>query len=243
MRSMAKEFEKYKKKGAYHWRMISRNLRDHSPFTVARYRICLEMLGQLKNRIIVDFGCGDGALAGMIAKAGGQVIGIEPNEIGLDLARKMFTKFNLEGRFYSKSSELEDACCDAAVCADVIEHVDSPDEIYKEIFRILKPQGIAIISTPIRLSEEPWDKEHVREYFPSEFKALCKRHGEIIEMRQAIPLAAQDLFYYRRGLLGRLLNLTHRVRSAWFDRNYLLTWNGLNRYHVLQVAKLLNNVK
>ena len=238
MRSMAKEFGKYKKKGVYHWRMVSRNLRDHSPFTVARYRICLEMLGQLENRIIVDFGCGDGALAGMIAKAGGQVIGIEPNEMGLDLARKMFAKFNLQGRFYSKSSELQDGCCNAVVCADVIEHVEDPDEIFREVFRILKPGEVAVFSTPIRLSEDPWDKEHVREYFPSEFKELCEKYGRVVEIRKAIPIAAQDLFHYREGIIGRFLGLYLQVRSAWFNDNYLLKWKGIDRYHALQVAKV-----
>lgn len=235
---MAKEFEKYKKRGAYHWRMLSKNLREHRPFTVARYKICMEMLGEIENRTLVDLGCGDGALAGMVARAGGRIIGVEPNEIGLELARRMFAKHSLSGTFYSSSSEVDDCSCDAVVCADVIEHVDNPDDVLTEIFRILKPEGIAVISTPIRLSEEPLDKEHIREYFPSEFKSLCEKYGRIIEMRQDIPIAAQELLYYRGGFIGWLLSLSLQIRSAWFNDNYLLDWKGLNRYFVLQVAKI-----
>ena len=239
---MAKEFEKYKKMGAYHWGMLSRNLKEHRPFTVARYEICLEMLGDVKGRVIVDFGCGDGALAGLIARAGASVAGIDPNEIGLNLARKMFEKKRLLGTFYTDSSTLLDDSCDAVVCTDVIEHVENPDEIFREIFRILKPGGIAVFSTPIRLSEEPWDKEHMREYFPSEFKELCGKYGRIVEIRKAIPIAAQDLFHYREGIIGRFLGLYLQVRSAWFNDNYLLKWKGIDRFHTLQAAKLVKEI-
>jgi SAM-dependent methyltransferase len=239
---VTKEFEKYRKRGAYHWRMISRNLKEHRPFTAARYQICLEMLGNAKNRIVADFGCGDGALAGLIAKAGGIVIGIDPNRQGLALARGMFESHRLRGTFYSSSAKLADESCDAVVCSDVIEHVDNPDEIYEEIFRILKPQGTAIISTPVRLSEEPWDKEHVREFFPSEFKALCEKYGRVVEIRKAIPIASQDLFHYREGIIGRLLGLYLQVRSAWFNDNYLLKWKGIDRFHTLQAVKLVKEI-
>lgn len=236
---MTEEFKKYKKRGAYHWRMISRNLKEHRPFAVARYKICLEMLGEVANKKIVDVGCGDGALTGLIAKAGGIVIGIDPSKEGLALARQMFEKHSLKGTFCSSSTELVDRSCDAVVCADVIEHVENTDEMLQEIFRILKLDGIAVISTPIRLSEEPWDKEHIKEWFPSEFKSLCEKYGEIIEMRNALPIAAQDLLYYREGIIGWLLHLSLQIRSAWIDDNYLLKWKGLDRYHVLQVAKIL----
>lgn len=224
-------------RGAYHWRMISKNHREHHPFTVARYKICLEMLGELGNRTVVDFGCGDGALAGMIAKVGNRVIGVEPNELGLRLAREKFDQHGLSATFYSSSSMIDDCSCDVVVCADVIEHVDNPDNILAEIFRILKPGGDAVISTPIRLTESPIDKKHVKEFFPSEFESLCEKYGRIIEMRQAIPLAALELFYIG-GFFGKILKLILRIRSIWFCDNYLLNWKGLNRYFAIQVIKI-----
>ena len=238
---MSKIFEKYNKRGAYHWEMISRNLNTHRPFTVARYKICLEMLGDVRGKMIVDFGCGDGALAGLIAKAGGVIIGFDSNETGLSLAKDKFNKYGLSGTFHSKLSMLSNELYDAVVCSDVIEHVDNPEEIMKEIFRILKPGGNAVISTPIRLAEEPWDKEHIREYFPSEFNNLCAKYGSIVEIKQAIPIAAQDLLYYKEGIIGRILNLILRIRSAWMNSNYLLNWKGLNRYFVLQIAIVKKN--
>lgn len=235
---MAHEFLKYKNRGSYHWEMISRDIRKHHPFLAARYHICMEMLGCVRGRKVLDLGCGDGALAGLIAKAGGQVIGVDPSELGIELARKEFARRGLRGKFYITSEHVPDESCDVVVCTEVLEHVVDPEMLLKEIIRVLKPEGIAVISTPIRLTERPLDQEHIREYYPSEFEELCARYFHLLEIRQVIPLAAHELFYYRHGFLGLLLNLVLRVRSAWLGNNYMLNWKGFNRYFQLQVARV-----
>ena len=58
------------------------------------------------------------------------------------------------------------------ICSDVIEHVQSPQRLLQEIYRLLSPEGVAIISTPIRLTEQPMDKMHVYEWFESEFQEM-----------------------------------------------------------------------
>jgi len=37
---------------------------------------------------------------------------------------------------------------DVAFCSEVLEHIANPQEVVKEIFRILRPGGILILSTP-----------------------------------------------------------------------------------------------
>ena len=48
---------------------------------------------------------------------------------------------------------------DSAICFEVIEHVPQPGRALSEIYRVLKPGGVAIISVPhlSRLHEEPND--------------------------------------------------------------------------------------
>jgi SAM-dependent methyltransferase len=41
-----------------------------------------------------------------------------------------------------------DLCFDCIHAGEVIEHLFSPDQLLKEIFRLLKPDGYAVISTP-----------------------------------------------------------------------------------------------
>ena len=65
--------------------MISRSLKHHRPAVVARYRVCLELLGNIKGKKVIDLGCGDGALSGLLAKKGAEVTGVDTNEVGLIL--------------------------------------------------------------------------------------------------------------------------------------------------------------
>jgi len=43
---------------------------------------------------------------------------------------------------------LPDACCDLAVAMDIVEHLENPFQLLREMERILRPGGRAIISTP-----------------------------------------------------------------------------------------------
>ena len=48
------------------------------------------------------------------------------------------------------SLALPDACCDAVLCIDTLEHIPEAlrDTVLREIVRVLKPSGIAVISFP-----------------------------------------------------------------------------------------------
>lgn len=65
----------------------------------------------------------------------------------------------------------EDGQFDVVVSFQVIEHIQNDDLYLAEINRVLKPGGIALISTPnikLTLSRNPW---HIREYTAKELAA------------------------------------------------------------------------
>ena len=237
-RGIMKHFGKYEKHGAYHWGMISRDLRHHHLFTAARYELCLRMMGDIRGRKVLDFGCGDGALTGLLYKRGAQVTGVDTNELGISLARQKFVEHQFKGEFITDSSALPDNTFDLCVCCEVIEHVDQPDLLLVEIARVLKPSGIAIISTPIRFTESPLDHEHVKEFFPSEFRQLCETRFRVLELRQEIPLYKTEMFLNRSGLWGKIQKGLLNFRSAWLHDNYLLRSTRTQRYFSHQIAKV-----
>ena len=66
----------------------------------------------------------------------------------------------------------ENTSFDSVVSFQVIEHIKRDKEFVREVYRVLKPGGRFIVSTPNRpmsLTRNPW---HVREYTAKEFKAL-----------------------------------------------------------------------
>ena len=83
-----------------------------------------------------------------------------------------------QGRFLSGNipplSSFADNSFDSVISFQVIEHIQDDRLFLKEIHRVLKPGGIALLTTPNRLyslSRNPW---HIREYTAQELTNLAK---------------------------------------------------------------------
>ncbi len=241
---MADRFYKYAQRGAYHWGFVSSHpLRHHCP-TTARYRAVLAAVSDWKGQDVVDVGCGDGALAGWLVKAGARVTGVEPEADGRGLAKATFKKHGQPGTYVAQTMDLPAGGFDIAVCSDVIEHVSDPLALLGEISRLLKPGGRLVVTTPIRLTEIPLDPHHDQEFFPSEFQSLVETIFNDVTLTKHIPMPGLMLYYWRpwfflrRPLITWLCNLMEIV----FDVNPVEGINALDRYHQLQVIRAIKAV-
>jgi 2-polyprenyl-3-methyl-5-hydroxy-6-metoxy-1,4-benzoquinol methylase len=212
------DFEKYRTRGAYHWQQVSLHPSRSNAIAKARYRKCVELLhgsmGRMVGSVVLDMGCGDGVLAWMLSRAGAAVHGVDPSLEAIQFARQMHDQRRTGAEFRPASgysSGYPDAHFDAVVSSDVIEHVMEPDRLLAEIRRVLKPGGIAILSTPIRLTEKPLDPMHVVEWFPGEFEGLVRRSFPSATFYQSHPVWWMEAF--QRGKLQRIcINL---LSVAW----------------------------
>lgn len=216
------EFDKYARKGAYHWRDYYGGLLRMNAGTKARYDTVVECLGEAgvaAGMRVIDVGCGDGALAGVIRKAVGcTVTGVDPNATAIEAANGEFSRRGLSGNFLCAEGyryPFADGFFDAAVCSDVIEHVREPKSLLTEIRRLLRPGGVLVISTPIRITERPLDRLHVQEWFEDEFIALCRPFfGAPIAVKRTHPV-----FWYEAYVLP----------GSWFSRSARLLVNALTK--------------
>jgi SAM-dependent methyltransferase len=71
-------------------------------------------------------------------------------------------------------SELLTSSIDVVICASVIEHVKFPWIIFKEIQRILKPNGCFCIVAPAVWEEHKYPIDCYR-FYPDGMKALCEQ--------------------------------------------------------------------
>lgn len=172
-------YDKYRRRGDYHWRQISHNPFEMSAYVLARYQTCIDLYekhgGRLAGKRILDHGCGDGAFSWLLERSGAEVIGIDPAHEAIVLGRAQHQRRHSTALLCTASgyaTPFRDAFFDGVISTDVIEHVQDPHRFLGEIHRLLKPKGWMVISTPIRLTERPLDRLHVIEWFPSDFKAL-----------------------------------------------------------------------
>ena len=92
----------------------------------------------------------------------------------------------------------EDDSFDSIVSFQVIEHLEDDELFIKEIYRILKPGVIALLTTPNRkmtLSRNPW---HIREYTADELSNLCLKYFKQVEMK-GIKGNKKVMEYYLRN--------------------------------------------
>ncbi len=207
------KFQKYKTRGAgYHWEQVSNSLRKRNIFVVARYKLILKLIkNEIKQKRILDIGCGDGILSYLLTKNGGRVIGIDSSEEAIKFAKEKCRDLKnidfLKGSAYRLP--FEDRSFDYIISSEVIEHLKYPEKMLSEVKRVWSKQGKIIISTPIRFTEIPLDKMHYQEFFEDEFKKLLEKYFGNIEVVKSHPLfwmEFQDKVVFGRSLPKLFLN-------------------------------------
>jgi ArsR family transcriptional regulator len=106
------------------------------------------MLSLLSSDLVVaDLGCGTGNISAMLAPHVKQVIAVDNSPAMLKAAKKHAGEFtNIELRRGEVSAiPIDDASCDAALVLLVLSYVPDPAAALREMHRILKPDGRAVI--------------------------------------------------------------------------------------------------
>jgi SAM-dependent methyltransferase len=126
---------------------------------------------------------------------------------------------------------LADNTYDYVVSFQVIEHIQNDALYLKEIHRVLKPGGTALLTTPNRklsLSRNPW---HIREYLASELKTLSQGIFSTVEMKgitgneKVMEYYAQNKKSVERITRWDIFNLQYNL-PAWMLR---IPYEVLNR--------------
>lgn len=120
-------------------------------FYNTRIKHVLELLGDLSNMSILDIGCGDGRTTYELSKHAKNVVGIDPVERAIAFANVLGKRDNTQYHVMNIDDldSFDENSFDAITCLEVIEHI-SPQKIpafLEQVRRILKPNGIFILST------------------------------------------------------------------------------------------------
>jgi SAM-dependent methyltransferase len=101
----------------------------------------------LAGKKILDIGCSTGEYLERFSETS---VGLDFSEPNLAHCRKR--GLTVQKADFNQPLPFPDRSFDAAFCSHVLEHVDSPLNLLREMNRVLKPKGQAVIALPIENS-------------------------------------------------------------------------------------------
>jgi ubiquinone/menaquinone biosynthesis C-methylase UbiE len=177
-----------------------------------RLAIIRAFVGDPDGLEIAEVGSGGGQVLRMFPTA--RLTAIDVSSVYLENARRNLAGYDV--RFLKGELErldLPPGSFDRVICTEVLEHVLDPDAVLAAIARVLRPDGVAVVTvpndplilrvkglirrTPVRYllgRRIDWggDEYHLHRWTPAEFAAVLSRHLRVVE-RRAAPLGVLPL--------------------------------------------------
>ena len=162
----------------------------------------------VKNCRVLDVACGEGYGSWILSSSALDVVGVD---IAPDAIAHALSKYADSGISFVEASAtklpFDDDRFDAVVSFETIEHLEQHHEMISEIKRVLKKEGILIISSPNKkyYSVEPRYENpfHVRELFREEFVSLAKLYfSNVILFGQRVVHGSLMVIENDHGTIG-----------------------------------------
>jgi ubiquinone/menaquinone biosynthesis C-methylase UbiE len=131
----------------------------------------------IEKKIVLDIACGEGYGSKLLSSKASEVIAVDIDLETIQEAKKKYNTSNIT--FIQGSADnipVKDSYIDIVISFETIEHHDKHEEMMNEIKRVLKPDGILIISSPEKTGEISSNKFHVKELTKIEFIDLIANH-------------------------------------------------------------------
>lgn len=149
-----------------------------------RYRLAERYV---EGKDTIDLGCGAGDGTHHLAGRASSVVGVDLSEDAVAYASSRYRAPNLR---YEAGNVMdlpyEDDSFEAAVSFKVIEHLEDPESLVLQAKRLLKDDGVFVVSTPNKqtysIDRHRANPHHLSEMYPLEFRELLERNFEHVQI-------------------------------------------------------------
>ena len=135
----------------------------------------------IQGRDVLDVACGEGYGSHLLSQEAASVTGVDLDPATISHATEKYTRANLSFQVGDVLNlPLEDDAFDVVVCFETIEHVADHARLMMEFRRVLKPDGLLLLSSPDKASysdQTGYDNPfHVKELYREELDRLLATH-------------------------------------------------------------------
>jgi SAM-dependent methyltransferase len=183
---------------------------------------------------VLEVGCGEGRGVELVMPLANSFTGIDKIAEVVENLKLKYSACDFRQMHIPPFAGLADRAYDLVISFQVIEHIKNDLDYLKEIYRVLRPGGKALITTPnikMSLSRNPW---HIREYTADQLGALVKSVFPKVSML-GISGNEKVMAYYEenkasvnRMMKWDILNLQYRLPAFMLKMPYELL-NRINR--------------
>jgi len=195
---------------------------------------------------LLELGCGEGRGIEELEELVSSYTAVDKIEEILRKLKEKYPKVTFLHSNIPPLTDLVDNSYDYVISFQVIEHIKNDRSFLEEIYRVLKPGGQCIITTPnkkMSLTRNPW---HIREYTEKELSKLTR---SIFDNVKTLGIAGNEkvMKYYHANKASvkaitrfDLLNLQYRLPRWMLKIPYDLA-NRLSRNNLLNENDSLVN--
>jgi len=162
----------------------------------------------IKDKTVLDTGCGCGYGSYYLAEEGAKkVVGVDISEEAIEYSKEHYKDEKLEFKVMDCTNlSFPDNSFDVVVSFELIEHIPEYKRHLSEVQRVLRKEGVFIISTPNKkiysdCAEIPQNEFHVKEFYFNEFQELLMDYFDYVEI--------YNQRYYDEFLIKRQLQELH----------------------------------
>jgi len=203
--------------GIFTERLVPDNAKDNIIYNehLVRYELAKQFV---KGKRVLDIACGTGYGAKILAEAGAaKVIAVDADKGAIEFAAKNY--FHPQVSYEVGSAEqlaVPDKTIDVVVSFETIEHLKNQAAFLAELAKVVKDDGLVIVSTPNREASKNKNPFHIKELNREEFLKILTAYFSKVYLWEQINGLATVISGQDKTSGQGLISISARVQPEYF---------------------------
>lgn len=207
-----------------------------------RYAITFEII---KGKNVLDIASGEGYGSHLMSRFARNVSGVDIDNESVELAAKKYKSHNLNYKQGSATQiPFDDNTFDVVVSFETIEHIAEHNQMIIEIKRVLKKDGVLIISTPDKMYYSDVRKFnnhfHVKELYREEFKDLISTQFDYCALYDQLYLNGISIICNEKANINNhemvFTGDYNKIENTALHPLYLIAIAGVSQVKVVETS-------